>query len=308
MKTDRPLVVFIVGPTASGKSDAAVLLAEKINAEIISADSMQVYWGMDILSAKPAEKLRERVPHYLIDILETFEGYSAALFREHALTLIKEIHSRNKIPLIVGGTGLYVRALTKGLFVDKGRDSVLREKLTEEAIVNGSEWLHNKLQAVDPKSAEKIHPNNLRRVIRALEAFEVNNTAISELQTQVDGLDKDYNLKIFGINRDRKELYQRIEQRVDAMFDAGLVEEVKSLRDVPLNRIAAQALGMKQIGAYLDGEATLEEAKTQLKRDTRRFAKRQLTWFRRQEPDIIWIEARKNDLPKDLAAKIHKYL
>ncbi|MCG2712832.1 MAG: tRNA (adenosine(37)-N6)-dimethylallyltransferase MiaA [Candidatus Omnitrophica bacterium] len=303
----KPLVIFLIGPTASGKSEVAVELACLINAEIISADSMQVYRGMDILNAKPSAALRSRAVHHLIDCLELDEEYSAALFREKALKLIPEIHSRNHIPLIAGGTGLYVRVLTKGLFEDKGKDKQLRVKLQKLAEEKGNDYLYERLQKVDPEAAKKIHPNNLRRVIRSLEAYELNKKPISQLKTQISGLDASYRVMMFGLERERGELYQRIEGRVDAMLRQGALEEARRLKVMKLSKTACQVLGIKQLFAYIDGDCSFAEAVEILKRDTRRFAKRQLTWFR-QDKDIVWIRTRKEDQPKEIACQICVHL
>ncbi len=299
----KVFVIFLVGPTACGKTKAAIELAKKINGEIISADSMQVYRKMDILSAKPTMKERQEVAHHLIDILEPTEEYSAALFREKALQYIEEIISRKKIPLIVGGTGLYVKALTKGLFSNNGKDEQLRKDLAKEAKHRGNDYLYERLKQVDPKAAEKIHSNDMRRVIRALEVYEISKRTISELKTEIEGLDKKYDFKIFAIERDRKELYRRIEERVDRMFEAGCLDEVKRLLGMKLSHTARQALGIKQISEYLDRRCSLDVAKQLIKRDSRRFAKRQLTWFR-QDKGIIWISAGEMNSSGEIAAKV----
>ncbi|MCG2711598.1 MAG: tRNA (adenosine(37)-N6)-dimethylallyltransferase MiaA [Candidatus Omnitrophica bacterium] len=299
----KPLVLFLVGPTASGKSSVAEELARQIGAEIISADSMQVYRGMDILSAKPTLCQRKAVPHYLVDILDPTEQYSAAVFREKALKALEEITGRGKIPLVVGGTGLYIKSLTRGLFIDKGKDEQLRKALEKEAKHRGIEHLYERLKEVDPEAAGKIHPNDLRRVVRALEAYEVNSMTITELKGNMEGLDEKYDFKIFAIDRVRGELYERIELRVDKMFEAGLLEEIKNLLKVPLSHTAKQAIGINQISAYLNKECSQDEAKELIKRDTRRFAKRQLTWFR-AEKDIIWIKAESIDTDEAIASKI----
>ncbi len=303
----KPLVIFLVGPTACGKTSVAIELAKRINAEIISADSMQVYRKMDILSAKPTKLEQQEVVHHLIDILKPNEEYSAAIFREKALKCIEEIISREKIPLVVGGTGLYVKALTKGLFSDSGKDQQLRKELTLEAKHHGNEYLFEKLKRVDPKAAKKIHPNDMRRLIRAIEVYELNKRTISECQTEIEGLDEKYEYKIFGIERDRRELYQRVEQRVDLMFEAGFLDEVKGLVAIELSHTAKQALGIKQISEYLADKCTLDEVKELVKRDTRRFAKRQLTWFRAAK-DIIWTPAAVETTSSEIAQNITSLL
>jgi tRNA dimethylallyltransferase len=287
---EKPLVLFLVGPTACGKSDAAIELAQKIDAEIISADSMQVYRKMDILSAKPELKQQKTIPHHLIDILNPTQEYNVAVFREKALKCIEDIVERKKTPLVVGGTGLYVKAIIHGIFSDGQKDEQLRKDLAKQAKHHGNEFLYARLKKADLEAALKIHPNDLRRIIRALEVYELNGQAISDRQTQVQGLDEDYRYKIFAIQRERKELYQRIEKRVDLMFDQGLIDEVKSLLGLELSHTAAQALGIKQLKGYFDKEYDLDHVKQLIKRDSRRFAKRQLTWFRAQK-EIIWLPA-----------------
>lgn len=299
----KPVIIFLVGATGSGKTDAALELAGKLDAEIISADSMQVYKGMDIISAKPTVGEQKKVPHHLIDILEPSQEYSAAMFRNKALVCIEDILSRSKTPLFAGGTGLYVKALTKGLFSDNAKDEQLRKDLAQEAKHRGNEYVYERLKAVDPKAAEKIHPNDTRRVIRALEVYELSSRTITELKTETQALDKKYDFKIFAIERERRELYERIEKRVDRMFEAGVVDEVKRLIAMPLSHTAKQAIGIKQISSYLNKECSLDFAKDLIRRDTRRFAKRQLTWFR-AEKDIVWTFADSKTTPQKTAKDI----
>ena len=268
----KPQVICLVGSTASGKTELAIKLAQKINAEIISADSMQVYRGMDILSAKPTKAQRKVIPHHLIDILNPDEEYSAAMFAGLAEQRIKEILRRGNVPLIVGGTGLYVRALVHGLFEEKGKDENLRQQLQKRAEAKGIESLFQELQKVDPETCLTIDPHNARRLIRALEVFYVNHVPLSELKKQAKGIDAHYDVKMFGISRERDELYARIDKRVEQMFSQGVVEEVKKLIALPLSKTALQALGIKQIQGYLEGAYSLEEAQDLLKRDTRHFA------------------------------------
>ncbi|MBU0633950.1 MAG: tRNA (adenosine(37)-N6)-dimethylallyltransferase MiaA [Candidatus Omnitrophica bacterium] len=303
------LVVFIVGPTASGKSQVALELAKKINAEIISADSMQVYKGMDILSGKLSPARRKGVKHHLIDILKPSEDYNAAMFVERACSLIKDIYKRSKIPLVAGGTGMYVRALLGGMFGQEITDPLLRVELYKRAELEGAVQMYEQLKKLDPQATLEIHPNNLRRVVRALEVNMRQEKRFSELKAGAKGIEREYRIKMFGINWPREKLYQRIEQRVDEMFKAGIVCEVKGLKKIKLSRTAAQALGIKQISAYLNGQCSEEEAKTTLKRDTRRFAKRQMTWFRNQEKDIFWLDVKdEKTTPKHLAQIIAKHL
>ncbi|MBI4846538.1 MAG: tRNA (adenosine(37)-N6)-dimethylallyltransferase MiaA [Candidatus Omnitrophica bacterium] len=300
---NKPLVIFLVGPTASGKSDIALELAVLINGEIISADSMQVYRGMDILSAKPEQRMREKIPHHLIDCLDANEEYSAAVFRERALKQIEDIHKRDKIPLIAGGTGLYVKTLARGIFSDKGKDEQLRKDLAKELKEKGKEQLYARLKLLDPASAEKIHPNDTRRIIRALEVYEVNQVPLSALKNNKEGMETLYTLKMFAVEWQRSILYQRIETRIDQMLEQGLVEEVKRLKDKQLSHTAEHALGIKQISAYLKEECSLEQAVNFLKRDTRRFAKRQMTWFR-ADKGIVWISADDDKSAFEIAKEI----
>ena len=296
-------VICLVGPTASGKTELAIELAQRINAEIISADSMQVYRGMDILSAKPTKAQRKLIPHHLIDILNPEEEYSAAIFAGLAGQHIKEILQRGNVPLIVGGTGLYVRALVHGLFEEKGKDEKLRQELQQRADAEGNDSLFKELKKVDPETALTIDPHNDRRLIRALEVFYVNHVPLSELKKQAKGIAAQYEVKMFGISRERDELYARIDKRVEQMFSQGIVEEVKKLIALPLSKTALQALGIKQIQGYLKGAYSLEESQDLLKRDTRHFAKRQMTWFGNKEK-VQWISVTSHDSIPDVAARL----
>ena len=295
----KPRVVFLVGPTACGKTATAVELAKKINAEIISADSMQVYRGLNILSAKPDKSQRRKVRQHLIDILEPEQEYSAAIFCEKAAGLIKEISAKGKVPLIVGGTGLYVRSLAHGIFADKGKDEAFRERLFKEAEEKGNEFVYKKLVRVDPKAAEKVHPNNLKRV---------NKGRFSDLKLKVKPLSADYDVAMFGLSRPRAELYARIEERVDEMFRQGVVEEIRKLNRYKLSVTINQAIGIKQINACISKDITEKEAVELIKKDTRRFAKRQLTWFRNQEKELVWIDVLPEDDASSVAEKIYRGL
>ena len=287
---NKPKVIFLIGPTATGKSELAVRLAKKINGEIISADSVAVYRGMDIISSKPDKNLRKQIPHHLIDIVTPSKEYNVAKFIKESNKKIREIIKRKKIPIVVGGSGLYLDSLLFGLFREGVKDAVLRRRLEDEARKYGSEYLYNKLKEIDPEAAEKIHPNNLRRVIRALEVCFLTKRKFSEVKQKRSGLLGKYDVKIFGLNLTRDKLYKKIDERVDKMFEQGLVKEVKGLLKKKLSKTARQALGIKEVGGYLVGEYELERAKYFLKRNTRHFAKRQLTWFRRNK-DIIWLDA-----------------
>jgi len=293
-----PLLV-LVGPTAVGKTALSIELAKRYNAEIISGDSMQVYRGMDIGTAKIKESEREGIVHHLIDICNPEEAFSAADFQAKAKALIEDIHSRGKLPFVVGGTGLYIESLCYEFrFADHGSNEQFRTEMEVYAEQYGKEALHQKLEAVDAEAANRLHPNDMRRVIRALEVYHITGKPYSEHQNgQERGQHKEspYNLVILGLTRDRSELYERIEQRIDQMLDEGLVDEVRALLNstLPLHAVPRQALGYKEMIAYLQGETSYERAVELLKRDTRRFAKRQLSWFRHMQ-DLHSVDMDKN--------------
>lgn len=287
----RPLVI-LTGPTAVGKTDLSIKLAEKIGGEIISADSMQVYRYMDIGSAKVKKEEMRGIPHHLINILDPEDEFNVYTFQQMARKSLEGIYDRGNIPIVAGGTGFYIQALLYDIaFEAEEENTEIRQKLEKLAADKGNSYLHKKLQAADPESAKEIHENNRKRVIRALEFFELNGIPISEHNKEQRKKETAYNSCYFVLNDDRKKLYDRIDQRVDIMIKDGLIEEVKHLKDMGYHRnmVSMQGLGYKEILAYLDGESTLEEAVYLIKRDSRHFAKRQLTWFRR-ERDVIWID------------------
>lgn len=287
----KPLII-LTGPTAVGKTKLSIALAKAVNGEIISADSMQVYRHMDIGSAKIRQEETEDVPHHLIDVLEPSQDFNVVLFQKMAKEAIKDIESRGHIPILTGGTGFYIQALLYDIdFTENEENKGLRAKLEAQAAEEGVWALHARLASVDPKAAEEIHANNVKRVIRALEYYEMTGTCISEHNEEQREKESPYNFAYFVLNDDREKLYERIDQRVDEMLKSGLVEEVASLKKMGCRRgmVSMQGLGYKEILDYLDGEMTLEEAIRILKRDTRHFAKRQLTWFKR-ERDVIWVE------------------
>ncbi|MGG1514977.1 tRNA (adenosine(37)-N6)-dimethylallyltransferase MiaA [Paenibacillus oryzisoli] len=287
----KPKLLVLLGPTAVGKTKLSLEIARRFNCEIISGDSMQVYRGMDIGTAKASPEEQALVPHHLIDIHDPAYPFSAAEFQERVKQLIEEIHGRGKLPLIVGGTGLYIESVCYNFqFTDVSMDETFRQEQEAYADQHGEEALHAKLREVDPESAERLHANDRRRVIRALEIFHVSGeTMTSHLAAQKK--ESPYELCIIGLTMDRALLYQRIEERIDAMMAEGLVEEVQSIlaAGCPKTAISMQALGYKEILAYLEGELSLDGAVTLLKRDTRRFAKRQLSWFRHMK-DIHWVD------------------
>lgn len=286
----KPLIV-LTGPTAVGKTSLSIALARAVEGEIISADSMQVYKHMDIGSAKIKKEEMEGIPHYLIDVLEPDEEFHVVRFQEMAKEAMKEIYSKGKIPILTGGTGFYIQAVVKDIdFSQDTEKSSVRERLENLAQEKGGEYLHELLAQRDPESAEKIHPNNIKRVIRALEYYELTGEKISLHNEREGEKVSPYNTAYFVLNDHRERLYEKIDRRVDQMLDEGLVEEVRRLAQMGYTRdmVSMQGLGYKEILAYLEGEYSLEEAVYLLKRDTRHFAKRQLTWSRR-EKDVIWV-------------------
>ena len=281
-------VIIILGPTGVGKTGLSLLLAEALKTEIISADSMLVYRHMNIGTAKPSAEELAEVPHHLINILEPDETFSAGLFKEKASEIIKILHGKNKIPLIVGGTGLYIRSLTGGLFEGPDADESLRGKFMDEEKQYGKGHLYNKLKYLDSDAAGKIAPNDLRRIVRALEVSLKAEKGISEVQ-KGSTQPLEYNFIKIGLSRDRKELYSLIEGRVDKMIEDGLPEETRRLLKMNPGRTAMQALGYKEMALFLDGSVDLSEAVRLIKKRTKMYAKRQYTWFRK-EPDIHWID------------------
>lgn len=287
----RPLII-LTGPTAVGKTKASIGLAKALNGEIISADSMQVYKHMDIGSAKIRPEEMQGIKHYLIDELEPDEEFHVVKFQQMAKAAIDEIHAKGQIPIVVGGTGFYIQALLYDIdFTENQEDSAYRKELEQLASEKGTEYLHEMLCKVDPMSANTIHANNVKRVIRALEFYQQTGEKISAHNEQERAKESPYDFCYFVLNDDRTHLYERINLRIDQMLEEGLIEEVQSLKDKGYTRdmVSMQGLGYKEILDYLNGKYSLEEAIYILKRDTRHFAKRQLTWFRR-ERDVIWID------------------
>lgn len=290
--TEKKPLIILTGPTAVGKTKASIGLAKAIGGEIISADSMQVYRHMDIGSAKITKEEMADVPHYLIDVLEPEEEFHVVRFQQMAKAAMADIYSRGKIPIIVGGTGFYIQALLYDIdFTENEGDSVYREKLEALAKEKGAAYLHGQLAMVDPKSAEEIHANNIKRVIRALEFYHQTGQKISEHNERERQKESPYQFCYFVLNDRRECLYERIDQRVDQMIRNGLVQEVQTLKERGCTKqmVSMQGLGYKEIFSYLEGGCSLEEAVYIIKRDTRHFAKRQLTWFKR-ERDVIWVQ------------------
>ena len=284
-------LICIVGPTAVGKTEIAIQLAQHLDAEIVSLDSRQIFRGMDIGTAKPTPEQQRAVPHHLIDCVDVDQTFSVAEYQRLADTAIAEIRGREKRAMAVGGAGLYFRGIIDGLFDGPGADAEIRAKLQREVDEHDNVALHERLRRCDPETANRVHPNNLVRVIRALEIYELTGKPISALQQQWKMNEPRYPFRAFGLNMPRETLYQRIEERVDRMVEAGLIEEVKGLLDqgCPRNCVAMQSFGYKELIDYLDRNRTLDEAIALLKQNTRRFAKRQLTWFR-NDPRIEWLD------------------
>ena len=287
----KPMII-LTGPTAVGKTDLSIQLAKAINGEIISADSMQVYRHMDIGSAKVTPEEMDGVPHHLIDVLEPEEEFNVVVFQELAKEALTGIYERGHIPIIVGGTGFYIQALLYDIdFTENDGDTAIRRELEKLAQTQGAGCLHQMLQEIDPESAAAIHQNNVKRVIRAIEFYRQTGKKISLHNEQEREKQSPYQFLYYVLDTDRKTLYERIDRRVDLMMEHGLVDEVKHLADMGCTRdmVSMQGLGYKEILDYLSGEIPLEEAVYILKRDTRHFAKRQITWFKR-ERDVRWLE------------------
>ena len=284
----KPTVIVIGGPTASGKSNLAVEKKKKINGEIISADSMQIYKEMTIGTAKPTIEEQEGIPHYLIDVVSPEETFNVTKYKELAEMAIEEILKKGKTPIIVGGTGLYVSTLINGIeFAEVGEDLVYREEMTKLAEEKSAEYIHNMLRKVDPDAADAIEVNNIRRVIRALEIYKLTGKTKTQLDKE-SRKELKYDYKVYGIETPREELYNRINVRVDKMFEDGLLEEVNAINTkYKISSTAIQGLGYKEVIEYIDGKVSYEEMVEKLKMETRRYAKRQLTWFRREEK-IVW--------------------
>jgi len=289
-------LVIIAGPTAVGKTENSIRLAKAINGEIISADSMQVYKRMDIGSAKIMPEEMQGIRHHLIDVLEPTEEFNIVRFQTMAKKAVQEIVSNGKIPILVGGTGFYIQSLLYDIDFkeEENIDTTLRESLQHFADTNGKEALHERLKEIDPESAEAIPPGNVKRVIRAIEFYETHHEKISSHNKEQKEKESPYNFAFFVLTDERPVLYERIDKRVDSMLKNGLIDEVKALQAEGLTRshISMQGLGYKEILAYLEGEITMEEAIYILKRDTRHFAKRQITWFKR-EKEVIWLDKSK---------------
>lgn len=278
MAASQGKVILLVGPTCVGKTEVSILLAEELKTEIISADSMQIYRHMDIGTEKPTPGQRKRVRHHMIDVVEPGEGYSTGRYVEAVRPIIEGLHRKGRMPVVTGGTGLYIKAMTRGLFKGPSADWALREELLKES----TDTLYGRLNRLDPEAAREIRPTDKRRVVRALEVCLLSGKKFSELKRKHTApLPYDF-IKI-ALSRDRKELYAMIEKRVDSMFERGLVEEVENLLALNPSKTPMQAIGYKEVAAHLSGECSLDEAVWLIKRNTKRYAKRQFTWFGKEE-------------------------
>jgi len=291
MKKEK--IFFLVGPTAVGKSQVAAFVAGRIKGEIISCDSMQVYKGMRVLTSHPPDALLEKIPHHLIGIIPPQKEFDVFVFRKQAVDKIREVLRRGRVPIVVGGTGLYMSVLLDGIFEGASASARIRKRLEDEIRTKGSGPLYLRLGRLDPEAASKIHPNDSRRSLFLLEVFEVTGKPISLLQKQRKGLAGDYKFKIICLTMKLPLLYKRIDKRVEQMFDTGLVSEVKRLRLKKLSKTASRAIGLREIGGYLRGDYDLSEARRLMSYNTRQYARRQLTWFRKDKR-IKWLEIKED--------------
>ncbi|MCM1544774.1 MAG: tRNA (adenosine(37)-N6)-dimethylallyltransferase MiaA [Ruminococcus sp.] len=305
----KPLVVVIVGPTASGKTSLAVEAAKKLNGEIVSADSMQIYKGMDIATAKPTAEEQCGITHHLIDFCQQGETFSVAKFKEMAVSAIEDILSRGKLPIIAGGTGFYVDTLVNNTVFLDYEESDIRQTLEKRAEENGIESLMHELEAVDSETAARLHLNDEKRIIRALEVYYSTGHTITHQRENSNLTESDYDFCIIGLNaKNRQVLYDRINRRVELMLRNGLVEEAAEFYKKEYSKTAKQAIGYKELKPYLDGEISLDAAVENLKMQTRRYAKRQLTWFRKNEKiNWIYIDDLKNSLLDDALAIVQNF-
>ena len=300
-------IIFLIGPTGVGKSATAISLAKKLNAEIISCDSMQVYRGLDIITSKATLAQRKEVKHHLLSVINPNCEYNVAKYRKQAVLICSKLFNQGKIPLFVGGTGLYYSIIVDGLFPNVPQDKKVRAKLYKLLDVKGSLFLHQRLAKVDYVSSLRIHAHDAKRIIRALEVFMLTGKPISYLQGQRLGLGPVYDVRVFGLNIDREALYLKIDQRVDKMFKLGLISEVRKLLKRKLSRTASCAIGIPELRGYFSQEYPLGEAKRLIKRNSRHYAKRQLTWFKRDKR-IQWIKINKKETLKKVAIRIYKFL
>lgn len=300
-------IIFLLGPTGIGKSKVAISLAKKLHTEIISCDSMQVYRRMDILTSKVTLAQQKNVKHHLLNIIDPAREYDVARYRRSALAICDQLFSRGKIPLFAGGTGLYYSVVVDGLFAGVSEDKAIRLRLQKQLKARGSGYLHRRLVKVDPVAAARIHAHDSKRVIRALEVYLKTGQRISDLQRQRVGLGAEYEIFPIALNASRASLYQAIDLRVKQMFKAGVVREVKSLLKSKPSRTAAAAIGVPEIRGYLKGQYGLLECQKLMQRNSRRYAKRQLTWLRKDKR-IKWIKVKRKETSGAIASRIYRQL
>jgi len=304
-KEKKPALIGMLGPTASGKSEVAALLAEKINGEIISCDSMQIYRGMETVTQAPSGDITSKVKHHLVGIISPEKEFNAAEFVTLASRAVDEVISLGKIPVLAGGTGLYVKALLEGIFSSPPGDDELRQRLAKESSEKGGTYLYDKLKKIDPEAALKIDPRNIRRVIRALEIFELTGKTFSEKKNETKGIADAYDVKLFALEVSREALIERINKRVENMFLSGIVDEVKTLSVKNMSSTASKALGLTEVSGFIAGKAGLEDTKSEIKIKTRQYAKRQMTWLRAVK-GLEWVKSEKaaGDIASDIAARL----
>jgi tRNA dimethylallyltransferase len=306
-KPKRRRIIFIVGPTAVGKSRVSVFLAKRFKGEVISCDAMQVYQGMDILTAKPSLNLRKGVPHHLISVVNPAKEYDVARYCRAALSCLEDVFRRGRTPIFCGGTGLYVSILLDGIFKGAPEHKQLRQRLYKEAREHGSACLYRRLRQVDAQAASKIHPHDVKRIVRALEVYLTTGRPISEHQAERKGLADKYEVRVFGLEMARDELYRRINQRVERMFKQGLLKEAEKLLRRKLSKTAGFAIGLRELKDFYRGRYDLAGAKELIKRNTRWYAKRQLTWFKK-DPRVNWLNIGKDEKPQSAARRIVRLL
>ncbi len=302
-----PKIILIVGPTAVGKSDVAHALARQIDGEIVSCDSMQVYREFDIINNKPPLAARREVPYHLVDVISVREEFDVARFNALALEVIKGIHAKGGIPVVVGGSGMYMQILLDGIFEGGAKDETLRQELKVQAQRCGNEFLYDKLKAEDPEAAVRIHSNDLRRIIRALEVCRAGGGPISKLRQNRNGLWGRYDITAVALRMDTEELYGRINRRVDEMFRQGALDEVRKLSGVPLSLTAGRIIGVREIHGFWEGAYDEDRARELMKLNTRRLAKRQMTWFRK-EKRLDWITVKKDDRLEDIVKAVRRLI
>lgn len=307
---DQPNVLFVVGPTATGKTSLSVELAYEFDGEIISADSMQIYESMMIGSARPDDDEKKDIPHLMMGVISPLVSFSAALYREKALDAVSDISNRGKLPIITGGTGLYINSLLYPMnFTNAEKDEAYREEMYLLADKKGKQHLHDKLELIDLKTADRLHVNDIKRVIRALEIYHITGRTLSSYKQDLEKQEPPVNPLLIGLIMERSKLYERIEKRVDIMLEKGLVDEVKMLYDMGCTRdmTSMQGIGYKEILDYFDGLTELEAAVDKIKQESRRYAKRQLTWFKRNK-SINWFNYDDYDSVKELSKSVIKFI